>query len=115
LARKGVGFFQTSGFYPDFIMWVKDSDKQTMSFIDPHGLEHIRSFDDDKIALHKYIKEIEEELKKNKSCPNIKLESLILSVSEHDKVKGSWREPSIPKEEFERNHILFMKDKDIMS
>lgn len=110
LARKGVGFFETSGFYPDFIMWIRDGDKQTMSFIDPHGLEHIRSFDDDKIALHKHIKEIEQELKKDKSCPNIKLESLILSVSDYDKVKGSWREPSVLKEEFEQHHILFMKD-----
>jgi len=110
LARKGVGFFETSGFYPDFIMWIKNGDKQTMSFIDPHGLEHTRSFDDDKVALHKTIKEIEQELKKNKKCPNIKLESLILSVSDYDKVKGSWREPNIPKEEFEQNHVLFMKD-----
>jgi hypothetical protein len=39
-SRKGVGFFDNSGFYPDFILWIVSSDKhkQSITFIDPHGM-----------------------------------------------------------------------------
>jgi hypothetical protein len=42
LPRVGVGFFRRSGFYPDFILWVKDgkSKRTHIQFIDPHGLHH---------------------------------------------------------------------------
>jgi hypothetical protein len=81
LVRRGMGFFRTSGFYPDFVMWIKDGDKQTISFMDPHGIRNDGNFDEDKIQLHKDIKEIEEEVKKK--CPGVKLESSILSVSKY--------------------------------
>lgn len=38
LPKKGIGFFQTAGFYPDFLLWLKCGDKQALSFIDPKGL-----------------------------------------------------------------------------
>ncbi len=42
LPKVGVGFFNHSGFYPDFILWARDSrDKTThVRFLDPHGLHH---------------------------------------------------------------------------
>jgi len=42
LPRVGVGFFRRSGFYPDFILWIKNKrDKTTqIQFLDPHGLHH---------------------------------------------------------------------------
>ena len=42
LPKVGVGFFNHSGFYPDFILWARDPrDKTThVRFIDPHGLHH---------------------------------------------------------------------------
>lgn len=42
LPRVGVGFFRRSGFYPDFIIWVRDrkSKRTHLQFIDPHGLHH---------------------------------------------------------------------------
>ena len=36
-SKKG-GFFEDSGFYPDFIMWLIVNEKQYITFIDPHGL-----------------------------------------------------------------------------
>lgn len=42
LPRVGVGFFRRSGFYPDFIVWLRDrSTKETrVPFVEPHGLHH---------------------------------------------------------------------------
>jgi len=36
--KKGVGFFKTAGFYPDFLLWVVKNNKQCLIFIDPKGL-----------------------------------------------------------------------------
>lgn len=38
LPRRGVGFFQTAGFYPDFLLWLKKGDAQALAFIEPHGM-----------------------------------------------------------------------------
>jgi hypothetical protein len=42
LPRVGVGFFRRSGFYPDFILWVKDrvGKRMRVQFLEPHGLHH---------------------------------------------------------------------------
>jgi len=42
LPKVGVGLFHRSGFYPDFILWLKDnrSSATHVRFIDPHGLHH---------------------------------------------------------------------------
>ncbi len=42
LPRVGVGLFQRSGFYPDFILWLKHTKTGAVHvrFIDPHGLHH---------------------------------------------------------------------------
>ena len=51
LSRKGIGFFIGSGFYPDFIIWVKNGNTQNMIFIDPKGIRNLGNFNDDKIQL----------------------------------------------------------------
>lgn len=38
LPRKGVGFFATAGFYPDFMLWLKKGDSQALAFVEPHGM-----------------------------------------------------------------------------
>lgn len=42
LSRVGIGLFHHSGFYPDFILWLRDSRTGVtrVCFIDPHGLHH---------------------------------------------------------------------------
>jgi hypothetical protein len=108
LSRKGVGFFQTSGFYPDFIMWKRKRSKQTIAFIDPKGIRNIGTFNDEKVELHKTIKDIETAIKK----PGLRLESFILSDSKYKDTKKIFE--GAPKEKFEENHILFMEDSDLI-
>lgn len=114
LSRRGIKFFQTSGFYPDFIMWVRKDEEQTIVFIDPKGIRNLGNFNDEKIQLHKTIKEIEKEIQFDKEPTKPRLESLILSVSNYDDIKKTFGEGNIPKEEFEKHHILFIEDHDVI-
>ena len=74
---KGVGFYETHSFYPDFIMWIKKGEKQTIVFIDPKGLTHM-GLDDPKLKLHEYLRE---QIEKEIGNPNIKLDAFVISVT----------------------------------
>ncbi len=39
-AVTGLGFFQAANFFPDFLLWVQDGDRQHLAFVDPKGLLH---------------------------------------------------------------------------
>jgi superfamily II DNA or RNA helicase len=105
--KRGVGFFNLSGFYPDFIMWIKSDKKQVIVFIDPKGLEHTKGLDDEKIQLRSTLKEIEQKLGRS----DIILDSFILSETHYNElIKGRTKPPS--KDEFIENHVLFLDDKD---
>jgi len=113
LSKKGIGFFQTTaGFYPDFILWIKENDKQKMIFIDPKGIRNLGSFTDDKIQFCvSYIKEVEEKVKqkiKEKALDEkLELDAFIISVSDYDSIKQSYGNPT--EKEFEEQKILFQK------
>lgn len=55
LPRRGIGFFQTAGFYPDFLLWLKDQQHQALAFIDPKGLVR---WDEEKVSLLAYIRNL---------------------------------------------------------
>jgi len=100
-----VGFFKNAGFYPDFIMWVKEKGKQTVIFIDPKG---ILIEDEEKIKLYECLKnEVQPEIYKKNPNINIKIDSYILSVTDYSAIK---RNKS--KEEYEKDHVLFLDDKE---
>ncbi|MCL2061113.1 MAG: DEAD/DEAH box helicase family protein [Firmicutes bacterium] len=73
-SKKGIGFFEDGGFYPDFIMWRIHGGKQYITFVDPHGMRN-ESINSSKVGLHKTIKEIEARL----GDKNIILNSVIVS------------------------------------
>lgn len=105
--KSGIGFFNLSGFYPDFIMWVKSKDRQRIVFLDPHGLEHEKTLDNQKIQLSRDIKQLEEWL----GDKNISLDSFVLSKTSYESlIKG--RTAPDPKKEFKANHVLFLDDKE---
>jgi len=105
--KVGVGFFNLSGFYPDFIMWVKNGKRQQIVFLDPKGLEHIKRLDHEKIQLAKGIKSLESDLGK----VNISLHSFILSKTPYDNLIKGIEEPE-SREEYEANHVLFLDDQE---
>jgi len=53
---KGIGFFEDSGFYPDFILWVTEAGKQRLVFVEPHGmLNEVHPEMNAKCGLHKKL------------------------------------------------------------
>jgi hypothetical protein len=105
--RSGIGFFNLSGFYPDFIMWLKNGAKQKIVFIDPKGLEHTKGLDDEKIQLSADIKDLEQGIGKK----DVVLESFVLSKTPYDKVVEGRIRPEL-RDEYIKNHVLFLDDKE---
>ena len=100
---RGVGFYESHSFYPDFIMWIKKDGKQIILFIDPKGLTHL-GLEDPKLKLHEYLRDqIQKELEK----PNVKLDAFIVSVTPYRLVTKTHGQ-SIALENFEKDkHVLF--------
>ncbi len=101
-SKKGIGFFEDSGFYPDFIMWLISNDKQYITFVDPHGLGR-ESITSSKISLHKRIKT---DIQSRFAEPSVALNSLILSPTKYAELPDR----SIPKAEWIKNNVIFMED-----
>jgi len=101
---KGIGFFEAGNFYPDFILWLLNSNNQHISFVDPKGLRNLRGKEDPKIAFHKTIKEIERDL--SAQAPHIKLNSFIISSTPFLEINW-W---GMSKHELEQCNVLFQQE-----
>ena len=104
-SRKGVGFFETKGFYPDFILWIVKEDQQIIDFIDPKGLVFVDK-NDEKLKLYEDIKNIESTLNQSTGL-NVKLNSFILSITDYSLLLKKW---GVRKKELEQQNILFLED-----
>jgi hypothetical protein len=105
---KGVGFFEASNFYPDFILWLVSADRQVVTFIDPKGLAMLRpnNFAHPKIQLFKVLQEkIAPRLEK----PDVILDAYVVSDSDYHQTIKYFGDPGKPyaPEEFAQNHVLF--------
>jgi hypothetical protein len=80
LPRVGVGFFRKSGFFPDFVMWLKEKgeDCTKVVFLEPHGLHHggLQGNKDKMDALNKLAAISQERLFKRK---RIKMAGFLLT------------------------------------
>lgn len=82
---KGVGFFDSGGFYPDFILWVKGKDGQRIVFIDPHGMRQEKAYiHDDRVRLHERLPELSKEIARRSGNPSVQLDSFIVSGTKYD-------------------------------
>lgn len=104
-SRKGIGFFEASGFYPDFILWVKEGQKQRVVFIDPKGILNLHTLQHPKIQLFKTLKE---EIEPTLNDPDISLDSYIISNTPYNNELFRWGE----RPEFLANHVLFDYDEE---
>ncbi len=114
LSKKGIGFFVNSGFYPDFIVWIKKENRQHMIFIDPKGIRNLGNFNDDKIQFcTSYIKKIEEKINeelKNKEEKIYLQDAFILSISSYEDIRNTFGEGNYTKDDFEEHNIVFQED-----
>lgn len=101
-SRKGIGFFEASGFYPDFILWVNEGQKQHVTFIDPKGIRNLRGLMDPKIQLYQQLKN---EVEPSLGDADIILDSYIISNTPYNQV-DFWG----TREQFDNNHVIFQTD-----
>lgn len=107
-SKKGLGFFEANNFYPDFILWILDGEKQYVTFIDPKGIRNLKGLTDPKIQLFRYL---QTDVAAQLANENLLLNSFIVSDTPMSKVEFWAKEQFAPKE-FEQNHVLFMDNKD---
>jgi len=103
-SKTGLGLFAEANFYPDFIMWVIDGEKQYINFLDPKGLLNLNTKNDPKINLSVKIKEVEEKL----ADTNVILNSFIISVTPYAKI--TWTQETPTKKELEDKNVFFQVD-----
>ena len=60
LPKVGVGIFFRSGFYPDFVLWIRNKKTKVVRvvFLDPHGLHHEGIVDNDRFAAIEKLRDL---------------------------------------------------------
>jgi hypothetical protein len=109
---KGIGFFEDTGFYPDFILWVTEGSKQRLVFIEPHGMkleEHPSR--NPKVNLHKKLKTQETEARKKSKLPTLTLDSFIISRTPYDDLRKH-HESEWDRAKYAEAHIFFGDEKE---
>lgn len=104
VSRKGIGFFDVTNFYPDFILWVNEGLKQHVTFIDPKGIRNLRGLADPKIQL---FKQLRNDVQPSLGDSDIILDSYIISNTAYTEV-SFWGALI----DFENNHVLFQTSPD---
>ena len=97
---RGMGFFEAGNFYPDFLLWLVTGKHQSLSFIEPHGLQH-EGPGHKKIKFAETIKDIETRLKQD----GISLSSFIITPTRHAKL--NW---GLTVDELNSMNVYFMVD-----
>lgn len=108
-SRKGIGFFEANNFYPDFILWLIQEEKQFIGFVDPKGLRQINGFDNPKIKFGSIIKNTIQP-RVQKEDPNMFLSSFILSTTPHEQIKH-WRDQN-GITDFNKHNVYFLGDQE---
>ena len=103
---RGVSFFDDFGYYPDFIVWLKDDVHQHVLFLDPKGLSRFGQRERKKVKLHHEIAEIEERVRKNDA--DLYLHAYILSVTPASEIDGGGRSVS----EWKTDGVYFLNEAD---
>jgi len=107
---KGVGFFEESKFYPDFILWIVDEKKQRIVFIEPHGMIHAKAYKyDEKASLWERLRELEKEIGQRSGRQDITLDSFIISATPYGDLCKRYDDGSWDRDKFAKHHILFQE------
>lgn len=104
---KGVGFFDTAGFYPDFILWVKYEDSsQKVVFVEPHGMRNDNTPpNNDKVNLYLTLRDLSNHLSPIDG-QEVFLDSYIISATPYSELSKKWGE-GWTRERFASKHVLF--------
>ena len=105
---RGVSFFDDFGYYPDFIVWLKDDEQQHVLFLDPKGLSRFGERERKKVQLHHEIAEIEDRVREND--PDVYLRAYILSVTPASEIDDGDRSASA----WKADGVYFLNENDCL-
>ena len=109
---RGVGFFDESGFYPDFILWIMVGSAQRIVFIEPHGMVHAHAYErDDKARLHERLPALAQAMTLPPNVSRVKLDSFIISATPFEYLQPRYGDGSWSRQRFAEKHILFQEDR----
>jgi len=109
-SKVGMGFFEAGNFYPDYIMWIAEDEKQYITFIDPKGIMMLeRNINNPKIQFCKTIKDLEARLQPTCTDKQIILNSFIMSGTSAADASAFY---GVKRQEFESRNVLFLEDDD---
>lgn len=105
---RGLGFFEGRGFYPDFILWIKQNGNQRIVFVEPHGMVHAGPYErDHKARLHERLVELGVSISARTGVRGVILDSFIISATPFDVLRKIYDDGSWDIEKFADHHILF--------
>lgn len=109
---KGVGFFENSGFYPDFILWVlnQQTKHQRIIFVEPHGMLHAKAYmHDEKARLHERMPHLAQALAQRSGRHHVSLDAFIISATPYDELYQRYDDGTWDRAKFAEKHILFQE------
>jgi hypothetical protein len=107
---KGIGFFENEGFFPDFILWIKEGDRQRIVFVEPHGMRMERTYwSDDKARLHERLAGLSKTWGAKAGLKNVALDSFIVSGTPYDTLRDCYGDGTWTLQDFADKHILFFE------
>lgn len=105
---KGIGFFENEGFFPDFILWIKEGEHQRIVFVEPHGMVYEKAYwTSDKTRLHERLRKLSQDWAARGELKNVTLDAFIISVTPFDTLREYYGDGNWTREEFAGKHILF--------
>ena len=112
---KGVGFFENEGFYPDFILWIKEMSQQRVIFVEPHGMLHEKAYEiSDKTTLHERLCELSKFWAKKTDLENVSLDSYIISATPYERLRLYYGDGTWSRSDFISKHILFPEPPEVV-
>jgi len=108
-AVTGLGFFQAANFFPDFLLWVQEGERQHLAFVDPKGLHHFDPADPKVQFATRDVPRLQEIVERQ--TPDLELHAFILSNTPFASLgwsRGAGRLMS--KAEVEQLGVLFQGD-----
>lgn len=108
LPKRGIGFFESVNFYPDFIIWIlKEDSSQHILFVDPHSTAYSALSERERQKMHfgEEIKQYEERLRQR--CPGyaFTLDSFIVDITHPENLGGVWEAQHIYGQDPEGRYI----------
>ena len=103
---RGLGFYETEGFFPDFILWNIGPQRQQVLFIEPHGLLMEKRGSDKVTGFHERLQDYVATGLQTAGRDDIAVDGWILSETPMLDLQQQW-DVSWTEQDFASRHILF--------